>query len=105
MGRPKNDEPGKKVEPTLPADAYACLDLLAKMRRFGDTPSAVARYLIRMKANAPKKPAATRKRKSSDKEQYERFRQAARELVTDESEEAFERAFRAVVKSRSPQKP
>jgi hypothetical protein len=46
MGRPKNDEPGKKVEPTLPADAYACLDLLAKMRRFGDTPSAVARYLI-----------------------------------------------------------
>jgi hypothetical protein len=45
-GRPKNQEPGKKVEPTLPADAYTCLEFLAKMRRFGDTPSAVARYLI-----------------------------------------------------------
>jgi hypothetical protein len=46
MGRPKNKEPGKKVEPTLPADAYACLERLAKMKRFGSTPSEVARYLI-----------------------------------------------------------
>jgi hypothetical protein len=51
-----------------------------------------------MKTKAPKKPApATRKRKVSDKEQYERFRQAARELGTDESEEAFERAFRKII--------
>jgi hypothetical protein len=42
------------------------------------------------------------KRKPSDKEQYECFRQAARELGTDESEEAFERAFRKVV---APSKP
>jgi len=40
---------------------------------------------------------ATRKRKADNPEQYERFRQAARELETDESEEAFERAFRKIV--------
>lgn len=28
-GRPKNDNPGKKVDPTLPADAFACLERLA----------------------------------------------------------------------------
>jgi hypothetical protein len=56
-----------------------------------------------MRAKASKKPT-TRKRKPSDKEQYERFRQAARELGTDESEEAFERAFKAIVK-RPPQRP
>jgi len=39
----------------------------------------------------------SRKRKAVDPEQYERFRQAARELGTDESEEAFERAFRKIV--------
>jgi hypothetical protein len=39
-----------------------------------------------------------RPRRFSDKEQYERFQQAARELGADESEEAFERAFRRVVK-------
>jgi hypothetical protein len=43
-----------------------------------------------------------RRRKPSDKEQYERFRQAARELGTDESEEAFERAFRKVVPAKKP---
>jgi len=51
-----------------------------------------------MKAETPKKPAKTsRKRKPSDKEQYERFRQAARDLETDESEEAFEKAFKKLV--------
>ncbi len=54
-----------------------------------------------MKAKVPRKPPATpRKRKPSDKEQYERFRQAARELGTDESEEAFERAFRKIVQPK-----
>jgi hypothetical protein len=42
------------------------------------------------------------KRKPSDKEQYERFRQAARELGTDESEEAFERAFRKILRPTHP---
>ncbi len=50
-----------------------------------------------MTTKASKKPAPRRKRKPSDKEQYERFRQAVRELGTDESEEAFERAFKTVV--------
>jgi hypothetical protein len=56
-----------------------------------------------MMAKALKKSSAstTGKRKPSDKEQYERFRQAARELGTDESEEAFERAFKKIV----PPKP
>jgi hypothetical protein len=55
-----------------------------------------------MTTKASKKPAPRRKRKSSDKEQYERFRQAARELGTDESEEAFERAFHKVVPRQKP---
>lgn len=46
-GRPKNEVPGKKVEPTLSADAYACLELLAGMGgRYGNSPAEVARYLI-----------------------------------------------------------
>lgn len=39
----------------------------------------------------------TRKRKVDDPAQYERFREAAREHETDESEEAFERAFGRIV--------
>jgi hypothetical protein len=55
-----------------------------------------------MKAKAPRKPPDTpSKRKSSDKEQYERFKQAARELGADESEEAFERAFNKVLGPKS----
>lgn len=50
----------------------------------------------------PPKPPAPRKGKPSDKEQYERFRQAARELGTDEGEEAFEQAFRRIVPSKKP---
>jgi len=55
-----------------------------------------------MTTKASKKPAPRRQRKPSDKEQYERFRQAAHELGTDESEEAFERAFRKVVPRKVP---
>jgi hypothetical protein len=55
-----------------------------------------------MKANISKKPATSRKREPTENEQYERFRQAARELGTDESEEAFERAFRRIVPSKKP---
>lgn len=46
MARPKNPNPTKKVEPTLPADAYACLERLANLGRYGSTPAEVARYLI-----------------------------------------------------------
>ena len=45
-GRPRNDAPGKKVDPILPADAVACLEYLAKLKRFGSTKNEVARYLI-----------------------------------------------------------
>jgi hypothetical protein len=42
---------------------------------------------------APKQPS----RKTEDKAQYERFREAARDLGTDDSPEAFDRQFRKVV--------
>jgi hypothetical protein len=45
-GRPKNLAPTRKAEPMLPADAYACLQRLAAMARYGSTPNEVARYLI-----------------------------------------------------------
>lgn len=45
----------------------------------------------------------TRKRKADDPEQYERFRRAARELETDESEEAFDRVFKKIF--LQPKKP
>jgi len=52
-----------------------------------------------MKIKTPPKKSApkTRKTKADDPAQYERFRQAARELGTDESEEAFDRQFRKIV--------
>lgn len=37
---------GEKVNPTLAPDAIACLELLAKMGRYGSTKTAVAAYLI-----------------------------------------------------------
>lgn len=52
------------------------------------------------KPNEAKPQRTSRKRKTADKEQYERFREAARELGTDESEEAFERAFRKIVPAK-----
>lgn len=43
-----------------------------------------------------------RKPKISDSRQSERFRETARKLGTDESEEAFDRAFRKIVPPRRP---
>lgn len=51
------------------------------------------------KAGAPKKPRA--KPKLEDKEQSERFKQAARELGADESGKQFDRAISHVLR-RSP---
>lgn len=55
-----------------------------------------------MKASKTRTTIATaqprlRKRKADDPEQYERFREFAREVETDESPEAFDRVFRKVV--------
>ena len=48
------------------------------------------------KAGAPKKKKA--KPKLSDKEQSERFKEAARKLGVDESGEQFERVFKKIAK-------
>lgn len=53
------------------------------------------------KAGVPKKKKA--KPKLEDKEQSERFKQAARELGADESGAAFEKAFRKV--AANPKRP
>jgi hypothetical protein len=53
------------------------------------------------KISAPRDRNKLKRPKPPDQEQYERFRQAARELGTDESEEAFERAFRKIVPAKS----
>lgn len=45
-GRPKNQHPTKKVEPTLPANAYARLEALVEIGIYGSNPTEVARYLI-----------------------------------------------------------
>ena len=45
-GRPKSDEPGRKVEPTLPASMYRRLEQLAGMDEYPGTPTEVAKYLI-----------------------------------------------------------
>jgi hypothetical protein len=61
----------------------------------------LTRYIaIRMKTKITKRRSAQAhrpRRKIDDPAQYERFRKAARELETDESKEAFERAFRRVI--------
>ncbi len=44
-GKTKGAASGK-VNPSLPPDAIACLELLAKMGRYGSTKTAVAGYLI-----------------------------------------------------------
>jgi hypothetical protein len=49
------------------------------------------------KAGTPKKKKA--KPKLSDKEQSERFKEAARELGVDESGASFEDAFKKIVRS------
>ena len=48
-------------------------------------------------AGPPKK--AKPKPKLSDKEQSERFKQTARELEVDESGDAFEKAFKRIVRT------
>ena len=45
-GRPKNEEPTRKVEPRLPQKAYAQLQNLADIGTYGSNPTDVARYLI-----------------------------------------------------------
>jgi hypothetical protein len=44
----------------------------------------------------------TRKRKADDPEQYERFREFAREHEADDNPEAFDRQFRKIVPPRGP---
>jgi hypothetical protein len=44
------------------------------------------------------------KPKITDKQQYERFVATARKLRVDESEEAFDRAFRKIVPAKKPPK-
>jgi hypothetical protein len=46
MARERNATPSRKIEPTIPADAYACLQRLADMGRYGANPTEVARYLL-----------------------------------------------------------
>lgn len=56
---------------------------------------------MKTKARATRKTAPKpTSRKTEDKAQYERFREAARELGTDDSAEAFDRAFVKIVPSR-----
>jgi hypothetical protein len=43
--------------------------------------------------------------KMTKKEQYERFKETARKLGADESETAFERAFRKIVPPKQSRKP
>jgi hypothetical protein len=57
----------------------------------------------------PPKTRTTRKtaqkppsRKIEDKDQYERFREFAREIESDDEPEAFDRRFRKIVPSKSP---
>ena len=45
-GRPKNEEPGKKVEPTLPAAMYRRLEQLSDMDDYANTPTEIAKYFI-----------------------------------------------------------
>lgn len=45
-GRPKSDEPSKKVEPTLPLGMYRRLEQLSGMADYPGTPTEVAKYLI-----------------------------------------------------------
>jgi hypothetical protein len=57
---------------------------------------ATAKTKTRSKA-APKPPS----RKAEDKAQYERFREFAREVETDEDSEAFDQKFRNLMAPKS----
>ena len=45
-GRPKNNAPSRKVEPTLAPEEFAALERLVDLG-YGHNPTDVARYLIR----------------------------------------------------------
>jgi hypothetical protein len=51
-------------------------------------------------ASAKAKIAKTRKRKTDDPAQYERFREFARKVEADDNPEAFDRQFRRIVPPR-----
>lgn len=46
MARPKNTNQSRTLELALPADAYACIERLADMGRYGNNVASVARYLV-----------------------------------------------------------
>jgi hypothetical protein len=46
VGRPKNEEPTKKVEPRLPPAAFAQLQRLVEIGTYGSNATEVAKYLI-----------------------------------------------------------
>lgn len=46
MARTANQQPPREVKPKIPVDAYACLQRLARMGRYGNNPTEVAKYLI-----------------------------------------------------------
>jgi hypothetical protein len=54
-----------------------------------------------MKAKRTKSAPKTRKRKADDPEQYERFREMARAVETDENPEAFDRLFGKIVPAKT----
>ncbi len=52
--------------------------------------------------NTAPKPSGKKAKRLSQNEQSERFKETARELEVDESGEAFERAIKALIRSKSP---
>jgi hypothetical protein len=46
MGRPKKDIPSRPIETSIPGNAYARLEYLARLGMHGDSPTEVARFLI-----------------------------------------------------------
>jgi hypothetical protein len=88
------------TKPELLSGSRSCGNFASNRQDDGEDPGTVSRPALglpTLRTVTPKKAASKAKRKPSDKDQYERFRQAARELGTDESEEAFDRAFRKII--------
>jgi hypothetical protein len=61
--------------------------------------------MARKPATKRGKPLKTRQQKPDDPTQYERFREFAREVQADENPEAFERAFKEIVRPRRGSAP
>ena len=57
------------------------------------------------KTRTKTEPKKTRKRKADDPEQYERFREFAREHETDDSPETFDRTFTELLRRGRGRKP